>query len=161
MVYSASFDITLDPGDTGLTLKAQIFDVAGSQVGGDITTGFVEAGGGMYTSSLTAIPDAHRGSVRFLDGATLKAHTAINPEELENVDLKLGTATFPELSQAQPPTTPTLRQLLMLLYMALRNKETSSTNTLSIRNNAGTVITKAPTSDDGSTFTRDKLVTGP
>jgi len=69
--------------------------------------------------------------------------------------------TIAELSQAQPSATPTVATALQLLYMALRNKETSSTTALSIRNNAGTVITKAALSDDGSIFTRDKLITGP
>lgn len=70
-------------------------------------------------------------------------------------------ATIAELAQAQPPTTPTLAQALALLYMSFRNTRTVTATTDSITNNAGTVIAKSAISDDGTTFSRAKLVSGP
>lgn len=75
----------------------------------------------------------------------------------------LGTDTIPELPQAQPPVTPTVKQILMLLYMALRNRadSDSSGGFNKIYNDAGTVIAKAAISDAASVFTRAKLQSGP
>jgi hypothetical protein len=73
----------------------------------------------------------------------------------------LGASTLSELTQAQPPTNPTLSQALMALYMALRNNLTTTASTKSIFNNAGTVIFKKALSDDGTTYTETKAVSGP
>ena len=78
----------------------------------------------------------------------------------EMVDV-MDTDTIPELSQGQPPTTPTHRQSSMLLYMLIRNKKTASPTLEEIFNNAGTVITKGTLSDAAGVFTRAKLVSGP
>ena len=67
---------------------------------------------------------------------------------------------IPELTAA-PSATPGMRQALMLAYMNLRNTLTASTAEQKIRNDAGTVIAKATLTDDGTTFTRQKLVNGP
>ncbi len=69
--------------------------------------------------------------------------------------------TLAELAQGQPAATPTLRNGLMLLYMALRNLTTTSATLLEINNDAGTVIAKSTIGDDGSDFTRAKMVSGP
>jgi len=73
----------------------------------------------------------------------------------------LGVDTIPELAQGAPPATPTVRQALMLLYMALRNETLTTASLLSIKNDAGTVITKAALSDDATTMTKGKLAAGP
>jgi len=74
----------------------------------------------------------------------------------------LSTDTIAELSEGEPPTTPTLTQALMLLYMALRNASSSiktgeNTGTRQIKNDAGTTIAQGNVSDDGTTFTQGKL----
>jgi hypothetical protein len=66
-----------------------------------------------------------------------------------------------ELAQAAPTATPTLKEALMLLYMALRNEGTTTATNLTISNDAGTVIAKATLSDDTTTFTKTELVAGP
>ena len=73
----------------------------------------------------------------------------------------LGVDTLTELSQAAPSATPTIKAALMLLYMALRNDLKSTATSLTISNDAGTVICKATLSDDGTTFERAELVSGP
>lgn len=91
MSYTLSIPILLGSSQTGLTLKAQLVDTAGSNVGAAITTGFVEIAGGNYL--LTAsIPDGHRGGIKILKSDnTFMAFGAINPEEAENTDAKTST----------------------------------------------------------------------
>lgn len=72
-----------------------------------------------------------------------------------------GAAAMPELLQGTPTATPTPAQAMMLLYMSLRDQSTSTATTYSVTNNAGTVIAKSTLSDDGTTFTRQKMVSGP
>lgn len=73
----------------------------------------------------------------------------------------LATDTIAELPQAQPPATPTIPQVLSLLNMWIRNANTSSASERTIKNDAGTVIAKATTSDAAGKFDQGKLNTGP
>lgn len=68
----------------------------------------------------------------------------------------LATDTVSELS-AIPAATPTMRQILMLLYMAIRNKRTASTSEEKIYNSSGTAIATATVSDSGVTFTKENF----
>lgn len=68
----------------------------------------------------------------------------------------LAVDTVSELSSL-PAATPTMRQILMLIYMALRNKRTASTTQEKIHNAAGTAIATASVSDSGTTFTKDNF----
>lgn len=69
--------------------------------------------------------------------------------------------TLSELPQAQPSATPQAQAALMLLFMMARNAGKSTSSERRILNDAGTVIAKAPMSDDGTTFDQGKLVAGP
>ena len=69
----------------------------------------------------------------------------------------LGTQSLSELTVV-PPATPKLEEVIMLLYMALRNKTTTDSLFMKIHNDAGSPIIRGPLSDDGQTFVRDKLV---
>lgn len=91
MPYTLDIPIVLGSSQTGLTLKAQLVDSSGVNVGSEVTTGFTEIGGGAYLWHYTAFPDAHRGGVKFYTGTLpsgFKAFAAINPEEGENTDVK-------------------------------------------------------------------------
>lgn len=72
---------------------------------------------------------------------------------LTQVNTALDTA-ISELGVAAPTATPTVRTALMLLYMALRNKRTTTATTDTISNDAGTTITTSTLSDDTVTFTK-------
>lgn len=105
-----------------------------------------------------------------IDGATVD----VNVTAMADIDLSatqkasvnaevvdaLGTDTLAELGVAAPSATPTIKQAIMLLYMALRNESLTTSALLSIKNDAGTVITKKALSDDTSTFTAGELVAG-
>lgn len=72
----------------------------------------------------------------------------------------LGTDTIAEMSSGAPTSTPTIKQALMYLYMWLRNDTVATrgaTKERRIKNDAGTVIAKATTTDDGSVFSQGKL----
>ena len=91
-----------------------------------------------------------------VDADAIKADGAT---EIANAVLT-GT-TLSELAQAQPSATPSLSAAMMLLYMALRNESVTDAALLELKNDADIVICKSSLSDDGTDFTRAKLVTGP
>ena len=70
-----------------------------------------------------------------------------------------------ELTQAIPSATPTIRQALMLLYMALRNRLDVSTSgtpdVLEVHNDAGVVIAKKQITDDGNDYSEQQMEAGP
>jgi len=95
MSYTLSVSLALGSSQTGLTLKAQLIDTAGADVGGEVATGFVELGSGNYLWTYAGFPDAFRGGVKFYTGVapgTLKAFAGINPEEAEYVNSRLPAA---------------------------------------------------------------------
>lgn len=75
---------------------------------------------------------------------------------LTQVNAALNTA-ISELGVAAPSATPTLRTAVMLLYMALRNRTTTTATAQTIQNDAGTTIATAVLSDDGTTMTKSEL----
>jgi hypothetical protein len=95
MAYTSVFSLALGASFTGLTdLRAQLIDSGGANVGGAISTGFIEIGNGFYSWVNASIPDGHRGGVKFYSNAspsTFLAFGSINPEELENANVKSST----------------------------------------------------------------------
>lgn len=78
----------------------------------------------------------------------------------------LSTDTIAELGEGEPPTTPTLTQALMLLYMALRNasetERTGATTLLrKIRNAAGTVIAQGSMTQSSTSLNQGTLEAPP
>lgn len=74
----------------------------------------------------------------------------------------LNTDTFAEPAQGAPAATATLVTKIGFLYKFLRNKITQTSTTLSVFDDAGsTVDHKATVSDDGTTYTRGEIGTGP
>jgi uncharacterized protein (UPF0297 family) len=80
------------------------------------------------------------------------ARTQVNDEIIDVLSID----TVPELSSI-PASTPTIRQILMIVYMALKNKRTASTTEEKIYNNAGTAIATASVSDSGSIYTKEQF----
>lgn len=87
--------------------------------------------------------------------------TAKSDVNAEVVDA-LATDTYVEPGQGVPATTTTLAAKINYLYKAFLNKVTQTATTQSIYNNAATVVDqKATVSDDGTTFTRTNIISGP
>ncbi len=123
---------------------------------------------GVYALALTATEmSAARIFVTIIDQTgpkvwidqQLQIVTYGNASAEHGFDFSIGA--IPELAQAAPSATPTIQEAVMLMYMALRNEQITTASLTSIKNDAGTVITKATVSDNGTTFTRAELVTGP
>lgn len=82
----------------------------------------------------------------------------VNAEVLDVVNVD----TFAEPGQGAPAATTTLATKLGFLYKFLRNKVTQDTTTLKIfADDAVTVDQKATVSDDGATYTRGEIASGP
>jgi hypothetical protein len=75
---------------------------------------------------------------------------------LTQVNAALNTA-ISELGVAAPTATPTIRTALMLLYMGLRNRTTTTATEQTIQNDAGATIATAALSDDGTTMTKGEF----
>jgi hypothetical protein len=65
-----------------------------------------------------------------------------------------------ELSQGVPSATPSAWDALMLLYMAMRNKLTTTADEYAVYDDSGTKIAKKALSDDGVTFSEDEMISG-
>jgi hypothetical protein len=79
----------------------------------------------------------------------------------EVVDV-LATDTYAEPAQGAPAATATLAAKLNWMYKFLRNKITQTSTTLSVYDDAGTTVDhKATVSDDGTTYTRGEIASGP
>ena len=67
-----------------------------------------------------------------------------------------------EPAQGSPPVNPDMATKVDYLYKFARNKVTQTATTLSIYDDAGTTVDhKSTVSDDGTTYTRGELATGP
>jgi len=74
----------------------------------------------------------------------------------------LNVDTYAEPGQETPAATTTLVKKIGYLYKLLRNKVTQDATTLSVYADDGTTVDqKATVSDDGTTFTRGEISTGP
>jgi len=99
------------------------------------------------------------------EAAITERSTLLTDTEAILVDSNsLNDVAISELAQTAPSATPTLKNAVMLLYMALRNKttvQTSGTDALEINNDAGTIICKKLLTDDGADYSEAEMVSGP
>jgi len=72
------------------------------------------------------------------------------------VDDSLGTDVIPELS-AVASATPTLKEAIMFLFMAFRNKRTSTSTAINVYDSSGTSIAAANQSDNGVIYNKDNF----
>lgn len=92
--------------------------------------------------------------------------TALNDLSTVEVNAEIVDAlnadTYAEPGQGTPSATATLAAKIGYLYKAFRNRLTQTTTTLSIYDDAGAVVDqKATVSDDGTTYTRGEIISGP
>ncbi len=119
--------------------------VAGGALAADIDADIV--------GTLSGTTGGHAVGVDF----TAVEKASINTEVVDTI----GIDTIAEMAQGLPPATPTTKQALMYLYMAWRNRQTTTATLTTTQNDAGTVICRATLSDDATTFTKAEFVTGP
>jgi len=111
MSFTRTIPVILGSGLPAETLRAQLVDTVGANVGTPVTTGFVNLGLGNYLWHYAAFPDGHRGGVKFeknSDG-TLYAFEAVNPEGFaENSDAKTSSRSSHSAADVWAVTTRTL-----------------------------------------------------
>jgi hypothetical protein len=80
MAQELNINIALGTSQTGLTLKAQLVNDSGANVGSEVTSGFFEVGRGNYLWNYAAYPDDFTGGVKFINDAdeVLMAFVALN-----------------------------------------------------------------------------------
>ncbi|MCA9455862.1 MAG: hypothetical protein KC587_04320 [Nitrospira sp.] len=142
--------------------------VAGVMIGGTVTGMLVL---GVYIPLVAYNPaDAVRLGLTALPNAAADAAGGLPISDAGGLDMdnivESGlNAAISELSQGVPSATPSLRNAVMLLYMALRNKldvETSGTpDVLQVHNDAGTVIAKKQLTDSGGDYSEAQMESGP
>lgn len=97
-------------------------------------------------------------SLTDLGGMSASMKAEVNAE----VDTALGTTTYAEPGQEAPGATVTLAAKIGYLYKAFRNRTTSSTTEIALYNDdATTVDQKLTHSDNGTTYDRGEMGTGP
>lgn len=85
---------------------------------------------------------------------TLTANTNFNDPTAATIAAAVVAETITELASV-PGASPTLKQALALLYMALRNKVLSGAS-LRIHNDAGTIVATKVQTDNGTFYQEDK-----
>jgi hypothetical protein len=131
-------------------------------VGGNVT-GSV----GSVTNGVTLAASQHvivdSGTVTNLTNAptsgdlTAAMKASVNAEVVD----ALATDTYAEPGQGAPSATLSIKDKIGYLFKSWRNKTTTDANSVDLYNDAGAVVDqKATISDDGTTFTRDKMGTG-
>ena len=150
-------------GQTNIQANVYLIPTTGGMpstlVSGRATTELFSSGIYYYTlppGAVTAAGD-YIGSLNAPAGAGAFFMSLASVYNVEKAGIGIWAKPLAELSPGSPPITPTLEEALMLLYMALRNKLVTTTNSVTLHNAAGTPITVASASDDGETFIRQLL----
>lgn len=112
-----------------------------------------------YTGATVLDADYAVGSVGLgEDTLSTAGLAAVNAEVVDTLNVD----TYAEPGQGAPAATASLVAKLGYLYKAFRNQLTQTATTLSIYNDAAdTVDQKSTVSDDGTTYTRGEIGTGP
>jgi hypothetical protein len=114
---------------------------------------------GLWTYALTTVSGFTAGNIYFAEFVHASASPPEQMQEFQygsGVLADLADIAMPELT-GDPGATPTIKQALMLRYMAERNAGTSSDTARTVKNDAGVTILTAPVSDDGAIFDQGKL----
>ncbi len=126
--------------------------ITDAKVASDVTIASVTGAVGSVTGNVGGNVTGSVGSL----GATAKSDVNAEVLDVLNVD------TFAEIGQETPAATQTLRKMIAFLYKAWRNVSTQTSSQYSLMGDDGTTVhQKAAVSDDGSTFTRGEVTTGP
>jgi len=150
---------TADAGGTTTTMRDAALTEADDYWNGQII--LFTSGGVINQARLITDFDATNDDITFAPPADAAIGAGITYEILpfgnENDEI------FAEMAQGAPAATPTKRQAIMWLFMALRNliNVDSNSNFKEFTNDAGTVIWKKATTDAGNIYTEAEGETGP
>lgn len=119
---------------------------------------------GYYTAAFPSSIPAGKYTEVYYQGSGTVGDTVIGSSQIywngtieeQGIAQVLSNAAMTELTGI-PVETPTVFQALMLLFMSLRNQHTATGVQESIYNNAGSPITTATLSDNGTQYTKSKF----
>ncbi len=123
-------------------------------------TNATEISNGWYYVDLSTTDTGTLGPLAVRGTAASSDDAGANFRVVNNVSAGFDGA-IPELAQATPAVTPAWQAALMWLYMEATKAVNVTATSKTISNDAGTVIAKQTLSDDGTTFTQAKVVSGP
>jgi hypothetical protein len=130
-------------------------------VGGNVvgTVGSVVGAVGSVTGAVGSVTGNVGGNVTGSVGSlAAQAKSDVNAEVVDAINVD----PYPEPGQGAPAVSLSLVAKVNWLYKAFRNKITQTSTTLSIFDDSGSVVDqKATVSDDGTTYTRSEISTGP
>lgn len=137
-------------GTGGVTITAAVTGNITGNLSGSV--GSVSGAVGSVTGNVGGNVTGSVGSL------AAQAKSDVNAEVVD----ALATDTYAEPAQGAPAATTTLAVKINFLYKFLRNKVTQTSTTMSVfADDAATVDHKATVSDDGTTYTRGEIATGP
>lgn len=143
---TAGGEVGIDWGNIGsptTTVALSNTTVSSSQIAASVT-GAVGSVTGNVTGSIGSL--------------AAQAQTDVNDQVLSVI----GSSTFAEPGQGAPAATASIATKIGYIYKFLRNKVTQSSTVFSVYDDAGTTVDqKATVSDDGTTFTRSEIESGP
>jgi hypothetical protein len=154
---------------TGTTIStAQVAASVTGNVSGNVTgsvgsvvgaVGSVTGAVGSVTGAVGSVTGNVSGNVTGSVGSLAAQAKADVKTEVVNA---LTVDTYTEPGQGAPGVNVSLKDKIGFLYKFLRNKVTQTSTTLSVfADDTVTVDQKAPVSDDGTTYTRSEITTGP
>lgn len=119
---------------------------------------------GYYTAAFPGQITAGKYTEVFYQGAGITTDPVIGSgaiyfngtNEEQGFYLGVNGTAIPELGSI-PPASPTMAQAMMLLYMSIRNKHSATSSQETISNDAGTTISAATLSDNGTTTSKGKF----
>lgn len=157
-----AIDDYLDTEVAAIKAKTDNLPAAPAATGDCITAAGVRAAVGLASANLDtqfdALPTAAENTAAVWAAAsrTLTANTNFNDPTAAAIAAAVVAETMTELS-AIPSASPTLKQAIALLYMALRNKVDVTGSAKEIHTDAGTVLATKALTDDGSTYSEAKM----
>ncbi len=123
-------------------------------------TNATEIASGWYYVDLSTTDTGTLGPLAVRGTAASSDDAGANFRVVNNVSAGFDGAV-PELAQATPSATPSWQALLMWLYMMSMERLDVTATQKSVYNAAGTVVAKKVLSDDGTTYSEAKAVSGP
>jgi len=146
----------IDSNTSAISTDVNIIEVNGTSVSSinefkaDVSSLATEANATSNKTAINSNTDSKIGALNDISTTEVKTQ----------VTNAITVDTISELNQATPAIEPTLANAIMLAYMDLRNKRTATSSEYGIHNDAGVKIAKGALSDDGTTFTKDELISG-
>ena len=160
LVAASGNDTLMRPIIVDLSPAVNLVAIQGGAVPAPTTTGILDVNVERWLDTLVTLsagaPDVN---IQSTDDIALST-TQASDVNAQVVDV-MSTDTQTEEAQGLPPVAPTYKQMMMYLYMVLRNDSEATATERRIKNDADVVIWKATMADNGTVFNQGKAVTGP